>query len=122
MPPMPDKIFISELEVQSRIGVTAEERKTPQRLLIDIEFRQSLADAGRSDNIRKTIDYDYAAKRVKALAEGRERNLIETLAEEIAAMLVKEFRPNSVWLRVKKFPLPGTRYVAVEIERERLYV
>lgn len=119
---MPDKIFISELEVQCHIGVTAEERKNPQRLVIDIEFRHSLADAGRSDNIRKTIDYDYAAKRVKALAEGRERNLIESLAEEAAAMLLKEFRPNSVWLRVRKFPLPDTKYVAVEIERERLYV
>lgn len=116
---MPDKIIVADLEVQSRIGVTPEERSAPQRLLITAELTHGLYEAGRSDNIRKTIDYDSVAKMVRSMAEGRERNLIETLAEETAQALLKEFRPRSVFLRIKKFAVPNTRYVAVEIERER---
>jgi len=117
---MADKIIIQDLEVQSRIGITAEERSEPQRLLITLEIVYPLIDAGRSDNLRKTNDYHAVAKRVRTLSAQRERNLIETLAEELTTMVLKEFRANSVLVRVKKFALPDTKFVAVEIERQKI--
>ncbi len=119
---MPDKVIIQDLEVQSRIGITAEERSKPQRLSITLEILHPLLDAGRSDNLRKTNDYDAVARRVRTLAGQRERNLIETLAEELAAMVLKEFRANTVLVRVKKYVLADAQFTAVEIERQKIGV
>jgi FolB domain-containing protein len=114
---MGDKIIIQDLEVRSHIGVTAAERRKPQRLLITIEMEHPLKQAGTTDDLRKTIDYDAVARRMRALAGGGERKLIERLAEEIARMVLKEFRPESVSVTVKKFVLCDTQWVAVTIHR-----
>lgn len=116
---MADKIIIEDLEVRSRIGITAAERRKPQRLLITIEIEYPLRMAGTTDNLRHTIDYDAVSKRVRALAEKGERNLIERLSEDVARLVLKEFGAESARVTVKKFILPKTRYVAVSIERSR---
>jgi len=114
---MGDKILIEDLEVRARIGVTAAERRKPQRLLISLEIAKPLAPAAKADDLRKTIDYDAVARRVRALAGKGARNLIERLAEEIASLVRKEFGAGSVVVAVKKFVLQRTRHVAVRIER-----
>lgn len=117
---MPDKIIIEDLEVRSRIGVTAAERRKAQRLLITIEIIKPLAAAGKTDDLRKTIDYDAVARRVRALAGKGERNLIERLAEEIASLVRKTFGGRDVAVTVKKFVVTKTRFVAVCVERGSL--
>lgn len=116
---MTDKIIIEDLEVRSRIGITPAERRRPQRLLISIEMQHPLRKAGVSDDLRRTIDYDAVSRRVRALAEREERNLIERLAEEVAQLVLDQFGAKAVSVTVKKFILPKTRYVAVSIERSR---
>ena len=115
---MSDKVIILDLEVRSRIGVTATERRKPQRLLITLEIEYPLQRAGKTDDLRETIDYDAVAKRVHTLAGKGERNLIERLAEEIAHLLLDRFRARSVVVTVKKFILSQTRFVAVTIQRK----
>jgi dihydroneopterin aldolase len=116
---MPDKIIIEDLEVRSRIGITAAERRKPQRLLVSIEMEHPLRKPGTTDDLRHTIDYDAVSRRVRALAGRGQRNLIERLAEEVAALLIKEFRAKAARVSVKKFILPKTRHVAVSVERSR---
>jgi dihydroneopterin aldolase len=117
---MLDLIRIVDLEIWSTIGVPDEEREKPQRLLVDLELRvKDIGPASMTDNVKLTIDYAVVTQRIKTMAEARPRRLIETLAEEIAADLLKMFPIISLDLEVKKFILPGTRHVSVRIERPK---
>ena len=114
---MSDIISIVEIEVQSRIGVPEEERAHPQRLLISVELETDVSAAAKADDISQTINYHSVYLGVKKLCGLGERQLIETLAEEIAAMLLEEFETVAVRVEVQKFILPETRHVSVRIER-----
>ena len=114
---MSDIISIVEIEVKSRIGVPEEERAHPQRLLISVELETDVSAAAKADDISRTINYHSVYLGVKKLCGLGERQLIETLAEEIAAMLLEEFETGAVRVEVQKFILLETRHVAVRIER-----
>jgi len=120
---MSDLIRVIDLEVFSRIGVPEEERREPQRLLVSLEMRvESISEAAKSDDLALTVNYYRVAERVKALAATGERKLIETLAEEMADVLLKEFQIGKLTVEIKKFVLPDARYVAVKIERPKAEV
>ena len=114
---MKDKISIAEIEVECRIGVSDEERSAPQRLLISLELDKNFSIAARADDLTKTIDYHEVWLRVREICSEKERRLIETLAEEIAEIILREFSPETVRVEIRKFILPKTRHVAVRIER-----
>ncbi|MBX3734246.1 MAG: dihydroneopterin aldolase [Verrucomicrobiae bacterium] len=112
-----DTIIISDLEVQYCVGVPDEERAAPQRLLLSVELDHDFTRAAASDDLTHTLNYDAVCRRLRELGEGRNWRLIETLAVEIAELLRREFRAARVRVMIKKFIIPGTRYVAVRIER-----
>lgn len=112
-----DTIIIRDLEVFFRVGVPDAERAEPQRLLVSVEMRRDLRAAAAGDDLVQTIDYFAVSRRIKGLGEGRAWKLIETLAEEIAQVVLTEFGPEQVMVRIKKFILPDTRWVAVELTR-----
>jgi dihydroneopterin aldolase len=115
-----DLIRVTELEIWSRVGVPDEEREEPQRLLVDLELRvKDIGPASLTDNVKLTVDYAVVAERVKTLALSRPRRLVETLAEDIAADLLKMFPITSLQLEIKKFVLPDARHVAIIIERPK---
>lgn len=116
---MCDLIRVVDLEVFSRIGVPAEERREPQRMLVSLEMSvESMAAAAKSDDLALTVNYYRVAQRVKALAAEGERKLIETLAEELATDLLKGFPAmKKIVVEIKKFVLPDAGFVAVRIER-----
>ena len=114
---MKDKISIAEIEVECRIGVPDVERSAPQRLLISLELEKDFSDAARADDLTKTIDYHAVWLRVEEICSEKERRLIETLAEEIAESILREFSPETVRVEIRKFILPETHHVAVCIER-----
>lgn len=111
-------IEISGLEVSARVGVPEEERSTPQRLLLDLRFASVDQPCDLGDDITRTVDYHAVSLRVVALARERPRKLIETLADEIAAALLSEFRLRWIEITVRKFILPRTEWVAVSVRRE----
>jgi dihydroneopterin aldolase len=115
---MSDYIFIANLELFTHIGITPEEREQPQRLTVSLMLqpRKGFADLG--DNIANAVDYATVCTRVRELAAGAARNLIETLTEEIAATLLREFPLDAVEIELRKYILPETDYVAVKIRRE----
>jgi dihydroneopterin aldolase len=114
-----DLILIEGLELAVHIGVPDEERAAAQVLRADIEMRPGMRFEEMGDEIAKTIDYDAAARRMRALAAERPRRLIETLAAEMVGELIAGF--GAVWVRVtlRKRILPGTDAVAVRLERHR---
>ena len=112
-----DSIDIADLEVFYAIGVTEAERAKPQRLLITLELFHNFKAVAATDNLSETIDYDVVCQALLRFGEGRHWQLIETLAVDIAEMVLEEFRPSAVEVEVKKFVIPQARYVAVWVRR-----
>ncbi len=113
-----DVIRICDLEVFYHVGVPEEERAQPQRLLLDIEFRSDFTRAAAADDLTATIDYFEVTQWLLTFGAKREWKLIETLAREIATTLLKEHRPRSIRVEVKKFIILETRYVSAAVEME----
>jgi dihydroneopterin aldolase len=116
---MPDQIIVRALELSAHIGVPDQEREAPQRLTVDLILEPANDFRSLGDSIERTVDYYAVSKAVQSLARERPRKLIETLAEEIAALVLTRFAVRSVELELHKYILPDTAHVAVRIRRER---
>ena len=114
-----DTITIRDLEVFYCVGVPDAERAQPQRLLLSVEMEHDFSKAAATDDLRETIDYFAVSQRLLRFGEGRSWKLIETLAEEIAALILKEFSPRVVTVEVKKFVIPQAAHVSVRVQRRR---
>jgi 7,8-dihydroneopterin aldolase/epimerase/oxygenase len=114
----PDRLSIEGLRVQAFIGVRDWERRVRQPLVIDLEMRTDAARAAAGDDLADAVDYGAVARRVTEYAGESSFGLIESLAENIAALVRREFGVG--WLRVrvrKPRAVPNADVVAVEIER-----
>ena len=116
---MPDQIIISKLELQTCIGATDEERSQPQQILASLTLEPEKGFIGVNDLLNRTVDYDAAAQAVKDLASTGRRALVETLAEEIATLLIQRFQLAAAEVELRKFVLPDTEFVGVRVRRER---
>jgi len=112
-----DKITIKDLEVNTQIGVTETERAHQQRLLITVEMERDLAAAGRTDMESATTPYDVVADLIRQVASQRPRKLIEVVADEIADAILSRRLAVAVTVEVKKFSIPDSHYVSVNIRR-----
>lgn len=113
------KITIVDLEVWMHVGVPAEERAKPQRLLLTINMDCDCSSAATTDDITRTIDYFAVAQRLLKFGEGRSWKLIEKLATDIADFMLAEFQPAAVTVEVKKFPIPQAKHVSVSLTKSR---
>ncbi len=117
---MSDLIRIVDLEVHAHIGVPDEERAHAQKLLVSLDLGvDSIAHAAHTDSLSRTVNYYDVAQHVKHFAKDHPRKLIETLAEELAHDLLKNYPIKTLTLEIKKFILPDTRYVSVSIVRSK---
>ncbi len=117
-----DKIWLYGIECRCRLGVPASERKKPQKILIDVGLELDTAPAAARDDFRLTADYWAVEKAVRQAAESGERRLVETLAAQVAKIvLVVDRKSSAVTVLVHKRPavMPKTREVVVEITRCR---
>lgn len=113
------KISIVELGVLYCVGVPDEERARPQRLLLTVEMESDFSAAAQTDSIADTIDYFAVSQRLLTFGEGHSWKLIEKLAADICEMILAEFKPQSVFVEVKKFPIQQARHVSVTLTRNR---
>jgi dihydroneopterin aldolase len=109
------KISIVDLEVFYRVGVPDGERAQPQRLLLTVEMDFDFSAATKTDSIADTIDYFAISQRLLKFGDGKSWKLIEKLAADICEMILAEFKPQSVSVEVKKFPIPQARHVSVTV-------
>src|ERR1043165_8017510 len=113
------KITIVDLEVFFNVGVTDEERAKPQRLLVTVDLEFDFSSAAQSDRITRTIDYSQVARQVLKYGSNRRWKLIEKLGNDLAEMILSEFKPQGVTVEVKKFPIPEARFVSVSLSKPR---
>ena len=114
-------IGLEALRIDCIIGIHPQERVTEQPVLLDLEVEQDFAAAAASDNFTHTSDYSTMAELLTELAQRREYQLLETFAEEAAAMLF-ETLPEITALRLKiRKPqaVPAAAASFVRIERRR---
>jgi dihydroneopterin aldolase len=117
-----DLIRILDLPVRCRIGVPAEERASEQELRVDAALGFEIRAAAADDDFSKTIDYAAVAALIQRVAGERDRQLIETLAEDLAAAILCDFPAESVRLTIRKptaLASFGAEAAAVEIVRTR---
>ncbi len=112
-----DKLVIKELRAQCRIGVTEAERASPQTLWLDLELEIDAAKAATRDDVSAAVDYAELVTDVTRYVGSRPFQLLETVAEEVASLILKQFDTPEVVVRVKKHALPGIDYAAVEVVR-----
>jgi FolB domain-containing protein len=116
-PPFPDEIHIEQLEVSSVIGVSEHERKAPQRLIVNISFWPHRQTRDMADKVDQTINYAVVAEETQRFVHDQTVNLIETLADQLAAHLLKKFPIQKVTLEIRKFPLEHAKYVSAFVTR-----
>ena len=115
-----DTIFLKELEAKTVIGAFEWERRIEQTVLIDIEMSTDISAVAASDNLEEVLDYKKVAKRVKDFAETNAFNLIETLAQKIAEVLIDEFDIQQTTVTVSKpRAIRGSKTVGVRVHRSR---
>lgn len=116
---MNSKISIVDLEVFYRVGVPDAERAQPQRLLLTVEMDFDFSAAAQTDSITDTIDYFAVSQRLLKFGESRSWKLIEKLAADVADLVLSGFKPHSVFVEVKKFPISQARHVSVSLTKRR---
>lgn len=113
-----DWVFIRGLKVRTRIGVYAWEREIRQDLSFDIDMQTDIRPASRSDDIADALNYKKVSKRVIALVEAHDFELIESVLERIAETIIREFAVTQLRLTVdKRGALRGAEGVGLRIER-----
>ena len=115
-----DRIFLRELRTEAIIGIYDWERETRQVVNIDLEMPLDIRRAAATDHVDDTLNYKRVAKRVLGFVEGSSFQLVETLSERIAEILITEFDLD--WVKVlvsKPGAIRNSRDVGVSIERTR---
>ncbi len=115
-----DLIYLHDLKVDCIIGIWEWERRTTQVMTIDIDIAVDVRRAAETDSIEDTLNYKAVAKRVIAFVGDSQFNLVETLTEKIAEIILGEFQVP--WVRVavnKRGAIRGATDVGVIVERGR---
>ena len=115
-----DKIILTDLRIDAVIGIWNWEKRNPQTITIDLEMLTDIKKASQSDSIKDAVDYKAVSKRVKKFIQESQFNLIETLAENVAKIILEEF--DIQWLKLsvsKPFAIKDSKNIGVCIERTK---
>lgn len=113
-----DIVFIEQLVVITTIGVYRWEQGIQQKLVLDLEIGWSHHGAAASDDVNQCLDYAKVSAAVIAHVQSKRFALVETVAEDVANLVLQRF--HSPWVRVrvsKPGAIPQARQVGVVIER-----
>ncbi len=114
-----DTIFLSEVRVETKLGVPDWERLTPQTIILDIEIGMPHSRSCQTDAIEDTIDYGQVVARIRETLKEHSFKLVETLAEHVCQLILNEF--GAPWVKIKIAKpgiLPGLKALGVMIERK----
>ncbi len=120
---MADKIIVDGLRIYGYHGVSRTEREQGQHFIVDVEASLDLREAGESDLLGRTLDYDGLIKEIQRIVSMERYTLLEALAQRIADAVLERPQVYSVLIRVSK-PRPpieaDLQAVKVEIQRGRV--
>ena len=115
-----DCIRIINLKIPGRHGVYEFEKEKDGLFELDVELFLDLKSAGKSDDLFKTVNYDEAVGIITDVFNSKDRNLIESVAEDIARELLSKYAINKVIIRIRKPHAPiSANFDTVEVELER---
>ena len=115
-----DTIFLTDLRIETVVGIWEWERKIRQTVSIDLEMGADVATAAAHDDIEHTLNYKAVSKRIQSFVGESAFQLVETMAEKIANLILTEFEVP--WVRVKVSKpgaIRGARDVGVRIYRSK---
>lgn len=113
-----DRVFIENLTVETVIGIFDWEREIRQAVSLDLEMEFDIRKAAASDSIEDTLDYKAVSKRLIRFIEKSEFQLVESLAENCASIVLQEFPVRSLKLKLSKpGAVRGSSAVGVIIQR-----
>ncbi len=117
-----DQILLKGMQFYGYHGIHAAEKERGQRFIIDLSMESDARPAASSDDLAHTVNYAAVYATVRQITEGPSLNLLETLAETIAAQILTDFDIRAITVSVKKpdVALSGPLdYAAIRIHRER---
>ncbi len=115
-----DTIFLHDLRVDVTVGIWDWERKIRQVVSIDLEMGADISEAARHDDIKHTLNYKAVAKRLQSFLGESAFQLVETMAERIAELILTEFKVPWVTVQVNKpGAIRGARDVGEKIHRRK---
>jgi dihydroneopterin aldolase len=94
-----DLVFIRELQVNTVIGVYDWEREVRQTVVLDLEMATDNKRAAASDDIADALNYAAVSIRLVEFIENSQFQLIESMAEQVATIVLNEFKVP--WLRLR---------------------
>ena len=113
-----DIVFLHDLKIETVIGIYDWERKIKQTVVIDLDMAADVKKAAVSDHIDDAVNYKAVAKRIIEFVGESNFQLVETLTEKVAEIVLLEFGVS--WVRVKVNKAGAVRYagdVGIIIER-----
>ena len=115
---MLDKVFIKQLQVNTIIGVFDFEKQAKQPLLFDVEMLTDFSKAAQTDNVDDVVDYAKVSQRIIEHCSSEQVELLETLAEQLANIILTEFAVTQVTLGISKpHAVLEAQTVGIEITR-----
>jgi dihydroneopterin aldolase len=112
------RVFVHDLVLDASIGVYKHEKRATQPVRISVDLAVDEGPVG--DDVRNVVDYQKVIDGIAGIVDTGHINLVETLAERIAAMCLADRRVASARVRIEKLnAAPEGATVGVEIERVR---
>ena len=102
-----DRIFLSEMKIETTVGIWEWEKRIKQQVIIDIEMSADIKKAAATDQIEDTLNYKAVAKSVRKLVEESSFQLVETMAEKISELVIGEHNVSCCLLYTSPSPRDG---------------
>ena len=113
-------VLVNQLEIRTIIGVHDEEKRAPQRVWVSLDLSVAEHGPSESDRLEDVLDYGEVVRRVEQIVRAGHVNLVETLAERVAADCLADPRVAAVRVKIEKPDvIANAGAVGVEIERKR---
>jgi dihydroneopterin aldolase len=114
-------VFVRDLELNANIGVYHREKGRQQPVRINVDLTVEEMEGELEDKLSNVVDYGAVVDGIKRILAGGHLNLVETLAEQIAAHCLADRRVRVARVRIEKLEvIAEARSVGVEIERESI--
>ena len=111
------QVHIEQLKVFARVGVSKAERAKAQRLVLNITLWPARDLRDVKDAVSRTVDYAVLSRETKTYMAQHSPKLLETLAGDLSAHLLRKFRVRKVSLEIRKFVLKNAAYASVTVTR-----
>jgi 7,8-dihydroneopterin aldolase/epimerase/oxygenase len=111
-------VFVRDLELKALIGVYGHEKGKPQPICVNVDLTVDEGTGAVADRLRNVVDYEKVVDAIRAIIARGHVNLVETLAEQVAEICLKDKRVLVARVRIEKLKaIAGAKSVGVEIER-----